>query len=129
MFTLEQIKAAHANVKSGADFPQYIRDLIALGVVSYETWVTDGHTEYAGKDGHRLSSPAGYEALAISDTSNAGQFKSDLKAHQQGQTDYSSFCRDCAASGIEKWVVSTGSMTCTYFDKAGNNVLSEEIPR
>lgn len=129
MFTLEQIKAAHANVRSGADFPQYIRDLIALGVVSYETWVKDGHTDYAGKDGHRVSSPSNYEALVITDTANAGQFKSDLKAHQQGQTDYPTFCRDCAASGIEKWVVSTESMTCTYFDKAGNNILSEEIPR
>lgn len=28
MFTLDQIKAAHNKVKSGADFPAYIQDLI-----------------------------------------------------------------------------------------------------
>ena len=33
MFTLEQIKLAHSKVKSGADFPAYIKELKALGVI------------------------------------------------------------------------------------------------
>lgn len=45
MLTLAQIAAAHGKVKSGADFPQYIRYIKALGVVSYVSWVCDGHTE------------------------------------------------------------------------------------
>ena len=32
MFTIQQIKDAHSKVKSGADFPQYMQDIIALGV-------------------------------------------------------------------------------------------------
>ena len=32
MFTIEQIKNAHAKVKSGADFPTYVQNLIKLGV-------------------------------------------------------------------------------------------------
>ncbi len=44
MFTVEQIKTAHSKVKSGADFPAYIQDINKLGVASYETFVTDGHT-------------------------------------------------------------------------------------
>ncbi len=27
MFTVEQIKAAHSKVKSGADFPSYIKEI------------------------------------------------------------------------------------------------------
>ena len=50
MFTIEQIKTAHAKVKSGADFPAYIREIKQLGVAAYETWVTDGHTEYKGQN-------------------------------------------------------------------------------
>ncbi|MGF7024877.1 MULTISPECIES: DUF1398 domain-containing protein [Sphingobacterium] len=34
MFTIEQIEAAHSNVKSGADFPAYIRDIKKLGDTS-----------------------------------------------------------------------------------------------
>lgn len=30
MFTVEQIKAAHAKVKSGADFPGYITEIKSL---------------------------------------------------------------------------------------------------
>ena len=44
MFTIDQIKEAHSKVKSGADFPQYVQDLIKLGVIHYTTYVRDGHT-------------------------------------------------------------------------------------
>jgi uncharacterized protein YbcV (DUF1398 family) len=129
MFTLEQIREAHASVKSGADFPRYIKDLKGLGLSHYETFVSDGHTDYSGDQGFRLSSLARYEALAISTACDADQFKSDLKAHQQGQTDYPTFCRDCATSGIEKWAVSMEHMTCTYYDRSGNLILTEQIPQ
>lgn len=43
MFTLDQIREAHAKVKSGADFPHYIQDLIVLGVQKYDIFVHDGH--------------------------------------------------------------------------------------
>jgi uncharacterized protein YbcV (DUF1398 family) len=51
-----------------------------------------------------------------------------LKIHQQGKTDYITFCKDCAETGIEKWFVSLDEMTCTYYDKAGNKVLIEKVP-
>lgn len=48
MFTVAEIKAAHSKVKSGADFPAYIQDIKRLGVTYYETFVTDGHTDFYG---------------------------------------------------------------------------------
>lgn len=128
MFTLDQINAAHRKVKSGADFPAYIQDLSALGVTSYETFVADGHTDYFGKNSYEVNSPAKYETLTIAETSDATQFKSDLKSHQDGKTDYPTFCKDCAKSGIEKWAVILDEMTCTYFNKAGKEILVEVIP-
>jgi len=128
MFTVEQIKAAHSKVKSGADFPSYIQDLIRLGVVFYEAYVADGHTDYFGNADFKTSSPPKYTQLKIADQSNLDQFRFDLKAHQQGKTDYFTFCSDCAKSGVEKWAVSMEEMTCSYFDKAGNKLLVEVIP-
>ena len=128
MFTIHQIKTAHSKVKTGADFPNYIHDLIALGVMSYETFVFDNHTDYYGKDNFMASSDGSQETLEINGTSNIEQFKSDLKAHQQGKTDYPTFRSDCAKSGIEKWIVVMDAMTCTYYDTAGNEVLVEKIP-
>ncbi|MBP7808938.1 MAG: DUF1398 domain-containing protein [Bacteroidia bacterium] len=128
MFTLDQIKAAHSKVKSGADFPNYIQDLIKLGVTYYETFVSDGHTVFQGKDNYQIASPPKYDALTVADKSNGEKFQSDLKAHQQGKTNYPTFCNDSAQTGIEKWAVDMSKMTCTYFDKAGTMILEEKIP-
>lgn len=129
MFTVEQIKAAHSKVTSGADFPAYIKEIKGLGVTHYETYVTDGHIDYYGANNHSVKVFAKYDALEIAETCDHKQFKSDLKAHQEGKTNYPTFCNDAAKSGIEKWVVNMDNMTCTYFDKAGNVILVEEIPQ
>lgn len=129
MFTLEQIHAAHSRVKSGADFPQYIRDIKALGVRYYETFVTDGHTGYSGSDDYSLTSQPRYNTLEVADSCAPDQFKAALKSHQQGKTDYPTFSLEVARSGIEKWAVCMDTMTCTYYDKAGCEVLVESIPQ
>jgi uncharacterized protein YbcV (DUF1398 family) len=129
MFTIEQIKAAHSKVKSGADFPTYIRELKQLGVTTYEVFVTDGSTNYSGKNSYKTAAPAKYEKLPIVPKTDAVQFMADLKVHQQGKTNYMTFCADCAKSGIEKWVVNLDKMTCTYYDQAGKEILKEEIPQ
>jgi len=129
MFTIEQIKASHSKVKSGADFPAHIRDIKKSGVTYYETFVSDGHTDYYGTHNYKISTTAKYDTLKITETSNTEQFKTDLKTHQQGLTNYLTFCNDCAKSGIEKWDVCMDKMTCTYYDKAGNEILIEEIPQ
>ena len=129
MFTLDQIKAAHSKVKSGADFPNYIQELIQLGVTFYETYVSDGHTDYLGTNGYKTSSEPKYSQLIIAEQSDVEQFRLDLKAHQQGKTDYATFCNDCAKSGVEKWTVRMDKMTCTYYDKSVNELLEETIPQ
>ena len=128
MFTIEQIKKAHSRVKSGADFPTYIQDLKKLGVTHYETFVVDGHTDYYGVNDYKLTSPIKYESLIIAKASNIEEFQTDLKAHQEGKTDYPTFCNDASRSGIEKWVVCMEEMTCRYLDLANNTILVEAIP-
>lgn len=128
MFTIEQIKEAHSKVKSGADFPKYIQELNNLGVQSYENFVTDGHAEYLGENDYKAISAPKYKEISIAETSDSEQFKHYLKIHQQGETDYLTFCRHSAETGVEKWKVDMLEMTCTYFDRKGNQMLVEEIP-
>ncbi len=128
MFTTEQIRQAHGKVKSGADFPAYIQEIKQLGVTYYETHVTDGHTDYFGANNYQITSPSKYDALIVADTCNTEQFKTDLKAHQQGKSDYPTFIETCAQLGVEKWAVCMEKMTCTYYDKPGTEILTEAIP-
>lgn len=128
MFTVNEIHEAHAKVKSGADFPKYIQEIKQLGVTSFETWVKDSRTMYNGLNGFSTASQPKYDDLTISDDLNKEEFTRLLKIHQQGETDYFTFCNHCAETGVEKWIVDLDALTCTYYDKKGGLVLTEQIP-
>jgi len=128
MFTEEQIEKANAKVKSGADFPKLAQDLIELGITKNDVYVTDGHAEYFGQNGYSIETKANYSPLEVAKKSNAEEFRQRLKIHQQGQTDYPTFCRDSAETGVEKWTIDFDKMICTYFDKKGTEMLTENIP-
>lgn len=127
-FTIEEIKAEHQKVKSGADFPKYIQAIKNFGVSHYTAYVSDGNTEYFDTENNSTKTGSKYETLEISENLNLENFKTRLKLHQQGGTDYLTFCKDCAENGVEGWKMDLNQMTCTYFDKTGNNVLEEIVP-
>lgn len=129
MFTIRQIEEAHSKVKTGADFPKYIQEIIALGVTSFETFVCDNHSHYFGGDNYKTTSEGFPNCLVVAEKSNSAQFQTDLKSHQAGQTDFLTFLNDCAKSGVEKWIVDLDKMSCIYYDKNGNEMLVEAIPR
>ncbi|MFY7840676.1 MAG: DUF1398 domain-containing protein [Lacibacter sp.] len=129
MFTIEQIKAAHSKVKSGADFPSYIKEIKGLGVTHYEAYVTDGHIDYHGANNFTAKVPAKYGRLSIADSSRGEAFKAELLAHQLGKTDFLTFIKTCATFGVEKWAICMNRMTCTYYDKEGKEILVEQIPQ
>jgi len=128
MFTVDQIEKAHSKVKSGAEFPKYIKEIKEIGVTAFETWVADSHTEYVGKDNFRTKSKPKYTEITIASISDKIKFQEYLKIHQKGETDYFTFCKHCAETGIEKWIVDLDTMTCTYYDKIQTKILVEIIP-
>ena len=128
MFTIAQIKEAHDKVKSGADFPKYIQDLINLGVIGYDTFVADGHVEYFGADNYRTTTTETYATLTVATSANKERFIEFLVMHQEGQTDYLTFCLQAAQCGIAQWTVNIVEKTCTYFDNNQNSILIEKIP-
>jgi uncharacterized protein YbcV (DUF1398 family) len=128
MFELKDIKAAQSVIKTGADFPKYVQQLIKLGVKKYETYVSDGHTVYYGEDNFRVTTDPLYPRLSVANISDKDRFKHFLKNHQRGQTDFPAFCKHAADTGVEKWTMDMETMTCTYVDKANNRMLEEQIP-
>ena len=128
MFTVEQIELAHVKVKSGVDFPKYIKEIKSMGVTAFETYVMDSHTNYFGNDGYPTKSEPKYKNLKIADFCEKDKFEKYLQIHQNGETDYFTFCKHCAETGIEKWIVNLDKMTCIYYDKAGNEIVTETVP-
>ncbi len=128
MFSLQQIHAAHAKVRSGADFPAYVQALIQLGVLRYTHFVADGHILYSGKDHFSTASGAQYALLEIAPEGDQQALERILKIHQQGQTDYPTFCRQAAGAGVMHWVVDMEEMACRYFDRQNTLLVEEKIP-
>ena len=128
MFTIAQIKEAHSKVQSGADFPAYIQELIALGVQGYDTFVNDGHVEYYGADNFRAVATETYANITIAPFANKERFIEFLVMHQDGQTNYLTFCNHAGQCGIAKWSVDIIEMTCTYYDLSDAAILIEKIP-
>ena len=128
MFTLAQIEAAHSNVESGKGFPAFAKAVQEMGVLTFETFVEDGSTIYKGNDDSQATSPQQYAPLLIYGIVNPTKFLADLRNHQQGNTDFFQFCKDCADSGIFKWIVDLEAKTCTYYDCEGTSIFEEQIP-
>ena len=127
MLTLQAIKDAHSKVKSGIDFPTYVQELIVLGITKYDIYVRDGHAVYFGNEGFQLQSLPTYKPLRVANISDKERFKHYLKNHQRGQTDYHTFCKDAAATGVEKWTIDMNNMTCIYYDKSNTQMVEEQI--
>lgn len=128
MFTIEQIKAAHSKVKSGADFPGYIQELKKMGVTKYTHHVSDGRIDYIGKSGFELSGQPKYAEQYIAKDNSISKLKSSLLIHQQGGTDYPTFCKEAAEAGVDNWVVDLVDMKCKYVNQIDEIMLVEQIP-
>jgi uncharacterized protein YbcV (DUF1398 family) len=127
MFTLAEVKQARVAMKNNANFVAYIKDIFNLGVVSYNTYVTDGHTDYLGKDKYGVATEPNHDFLKINNTSDISRLTRLLKLYNGKMENSIEFFRNCADAGVKKWTVNTVAMTCTYFDKAGIAMLVEII--
>lgn len=128
MFTLEQLAAAHAKVKSGADFPRYVQEIKGLGLAHYDFYVTDGHSEYFAQSGERVDAPAKYAVKTIAASADEAALRHTIAIHQQGQTDFATFCQQAADAGVQFWRTDAMRLVCEYVDAAGQVFVSEPIP-
>jgi len=128
MFTIQKLKEAHSRVKTGVDFPRYIQEIKKLGLIQYEFFVKNGAIAYYGAN-HQLTANPIYDELAIATTSSPKALQHTISIHQQGQTDFLTFCDQAAKAGVEKWVIDTEKMLCTYYDLTGNEMVTEPIPQ
>ncbi|MCB9202317.1 MAG: DUF1398 domain-containing protein [Flavobacteriales bacterium] len=129
MFTIDQINQASSKIKSGADFPQFVQDLKEIGVTHYENFVSDGHTKYFGLNDYVVNGKSKYSEIPVNDDSSLEKLKHAIYIHQQGQTDYPTFCKQASEAGVEKWITHTIKMTVTYLDKEGKELIIEPIPK
>jgi 2,3-bisphosphoglycerate-independent phosphoglycerate mutase len=128
MVTLEQIQEAQSKVKTGKDFPQLVSDLKVLGIRIFETHVATGETIYYDFENNQVITPPLFEPLKISAVCHIAKFREILRFHQEGNSNFITFCHEVAEAGINKWLVDVNKRNCIYFDRNGTLIHEEEIP-
>jgi uncharacterized protein YbcV (DUF1398 family) len=98
VFTLEEIEELHGRLGNAETLSNYVRSLAALGVARYESFVSDGHFEYMGRDADRVTSHAVHE-LTVAERSDRDAFLDHLRRHEQGETSYLEMSKGLAESG------------------------------
>jgi uncharacterized protein YbcV (DUF1398 family) len=129
MFTKNLIEAAQARVKTGADYPRLVQELKHMGVHSYDHVVADGSNVYHGADGHTVTISHSQEQIPVATGSSAEALRQTIAIHQQGKTDYPTFCRQAGEAGVAKWTSDLRAMTVTYSDRSGRAIVVEAIPQ
>ncbi|MGO4258240.1 GNAT family N-acetyltransferase [Marmoricola sp. RAF53] len=127
VFTMSQIDDIHARLGRADSVAAYLRALAEIGVVRFDSFVTDGHSEYVDAAGGRVVSAAHHPVLRIAGTSDRDAFLEHLRLHADGRTSYVEMSEGLAASGIEKWVADTALLTMTYVDRAGRALLVQHL--
>lgn len=128
MFTADQIKAEHAKVKSGADFPRYVQTLKSLGINHYDYQVADGSCTFYGNDSHEAKWTSKYSSLRIAPVPSKEKLSHAITIHQQGQTDFTTFVHHAAEAGVAIWTTDLKQMHVIYKDRNGTTILAEPIP-
>jgi uncharacterized protein YbcV (DUF1398 family) len=124
---MADIDELHDRLGTAETLADYLRGLAAIGVVRFESYLVDGHTEFFGADAGRVASPPHHETLSVAETSDRGAFLEHLRRHGEKQTSYVEMSAGLAASGVEKWVADTAALTMTYCDRAGAALLVDDV--
>jgi uncharacterized protein YbcV (DUF1398 family) len=127
VFTQAQIDDLHTRLGRADSLAAYLRGLAAIGVVRFDSFVSDGHTEYFGAGGECLTSPAHHEVFPVAERSDKDALVEHLRRHGAGETSYVEMSAALAESGVERWVGDTSALTFTYRDRAGESLRVERI--
>jgi uncharacterized protein YbcV (DUF1398 family) len=127
MFTMAEIDELHDRWGNTETLADYLRGLAAIGVVRFESFLVDGHSEFFGPDGRRVVSPPHHEVLPLAEVSDRRALVEHLRRHSEERTSYVEMSASLAASGVEKWVADTAELTMTYYDQAGIALLGDKV--
>lgn len=127
MVTLAQIEDVHDRLGSRESLGAYVRELREIGVSGYDSFLSDGRTEFSCSDGTTLTSGVHHEALAVVAEPDHAAIHDALAKAQRGDSSYLEMSKELADAGLERWSVDTVALTMTYVDIAGRHVLVEQL--
>ncbi|HDC6346551.1 TPA: DUF1398 family protein [Staphylococcus aureus] len=127
-FTLSAIQQAHQQF-TGVDFPKLFKAFKDMGMTYNIVNIQDGTATYVHQSEDDIVTSSVKSNHPVAQKSNKTIVQDVSTRHQQGQTDFETFCDEMAEAGIYKWHIDIQAGTCTYIDLQDQAVISELIPK
>ncbi|MCE5116266.1 DUF1398 family protein [Staphylococcus aureus] len=127
-FTLSEIQQAHQQY-TGVDFPKLFKEFKDMGMTYNIVNIQDGTATYVHQSEDDIVTSSVKSNHPVAPSSNQSIVQDVLTRHQQGQTDFETFCDEMAEAGIYKWHIDIQAGTCTYIDLKEQAIISELIPQ
>ncbi|HAR4501080.1 TPA: DUF1398 domain-containing protein [Staphylococcus aureus] len=126
--TLSAIQQAHQQF-TGVDFPKLFKAFKDMGMTYNIVNIQDGTATYVHQSEDDIVTSSIKSNHPVAPRSNQSIVQDVLTRHQQGQTDFETFCDEMAEAGIYKWHIDIQAGTCTYIDLKEQAIISELIPQ
>lgn len=127
-FKLSTIQQAHQQF-TGVDFPKLFKAFKDMGMTYNIVNIQDGTATYVHQSEDDIVTSSVKSNHPVAPSSNQSIVQDVLTRHQQGQTDFETFCDEMAQAGIYKWHIDIQAGTCTYIDLQEQAIISELIPQ
>ncbi|HEI1464403.1 TPA: DUF1398 family protein [Staphylococcus aureus] len=127
-FKLSAIQQAHQQF-TGVDFPKLFKAFKDMGMTYNIVNIQDGTATYVHQSEDDIVTSSVKSNHPVAPSSNQSIVQDVLTRHQQGQTDFETFCDEMAQAAIYKWHIDIQAGTCTYIDLQEQAIISELIPQ
>ncbi|EJJ3731244.1 DUF1398 family protein [Staphylococcus aureus] len=127
-FKLSAIQQVHQQF-TGVDFPKLFKAFKDMGMTYNIVNIQDGTATYVHQSEDDIVTSSVKSNHPVAPSSNQSIVQDVLTRHQQGQTDFETFCDEMAQAGIYKWHIDIQAGTCTYIDLQEQAIISELIPQ
>ncbi|HIH7846815.1 TPA: DUF1398 domain-containing protein [Staphylococcus aureus] len=127
-FKLSAIQQAYQQF-TGVDFPKLFKAFKDMGMTYNIVNIQDGTATYVHQSEDDIVTSSVKSNHPVAPSSNQSIVQDVLTRHQQGQTDFETFCDEMAQAGIYKWHIDIQAGTCTYIDLQEQAIISELIPQ
>ncbi|HDB5872182.1 TPA: DUF1398 family protein [Staphylococcus aureus] len=127
-FKLSAIQQAHQQF-TGVDFPKLFKAFKDMGMTYNIVNIQDGTATYVHQSEDDIVTSSVKSNHPVAPSSNQSIVQDVLTRHQQGQTDFETFCDEMAQAGIYKWHIDIQAGTCTHIDLQEQAIISELIPQ
>jgi uncharacterized protein YbcV (DUF1398 family) len=127
MVTLSEIDDIHERLGKADSLPAYCQALADVGVIAYDSYVSDGRTVFRTADGGELDTGPNHELVPVETEPDHDAVHDTLARTEKGELGYAEMSRLLGAAGLERWSVDTRQQVMTYVDVRGEAVLVEQL--